>query len=133
MSKLTVKIITPTGLVKEAEVEEVIIPALYGEMGILAEHISLLSDLTTGAVKLVSKEKTEEVFIKSGTCEVKNNICTILAEEIIDLANQNSQEIDVKIAGLNNDLKSGINSLSEKEINKLQSELKSLEIIKAVI
>ena len=83
MSGLTVKIITPEELVREAEVDEVIIPAKEGEMGILKDHISLLTVLKEGVVKLVLNKKVIDEFnITSGLCEVNDNVCKVLAEAI---------------------------------------------------
>jgi F-type H+-transporting ATPase subunit epsilon len=134
MSKLTLKIITPTGLAKEEQVEEVIIPAIHGEMGILPEHISVLAALNSGFVRIITgKNKEEKIFIKSGVCQVENNICKVLAEEIIDLSNQSKQDVESQIKELDDNLKSNLNTLSEKEITKLQSDIASLEILKAAI
>ena len=72
-------------LVKE-DVLEVVIPAFEGEMGILKDHISIISFLKPGIIKILSKSGDESFYVEDGIVEFKNNNLSILTSSILKLA-----------------------------------------------
>ena len=81
-----VEIVNPEKLflVKE-NVSEVIVPAFEGEMGILKDHISIISFLKPGIITVNSKSGEEKFFIEDGIVEFKNNNLSILTSSIFNL------------------------------------------------
>ena len=81
-----VEIVNPdkSFLIKE-DVIEVIVPAFEGEMGILKDHISIISFLKPGVIKINSKSGQDEYFIEDGIVEFKNNNLSILTSSIFNL------------------------------------------------
>ena len=71
-------------LVKE-DVLEVVVPAFEGEMGILKDHISIISFLKPGIIKILSKSGDENYYVEDGIVEFKNNNLSILTSSIINL------------------------------------------------
>ena len=72
-------------LVKE-DVIEVVVPAFEGEMGILKDHISIISFLKPGIIKVFSKSGDENYYVEDGIIEFKNNNLSILTSTIISVA-----------------------------------------------
>ena len=72
-------------LVKE-DVLEVIVPAFEGEMGILKDHISIISFLKPGIIKVLSKSGNEKYYVEDGILEFKNNNLSILTSSILNIA-----------------------------------------------
>jgi F-type H+-transporting ATPase subunit epsilon/F-type H+-transporting ATPase subunit delta len=72
-------------LVKE-DVFEVVVPAFEGEMGILKDHISIISFLKPGIIKIISKTGDENYYVEDGIVEFKNNNLSILTSSIINLS-----------------------------------------------
>ena len=72
-------------LVKE-DVSEVVVPAYEGEMGILKDHISIISFLKPGIIKILSKSGNESYYIEDGIVEFKNNNLSILTSSIFNIA-----------------------------------------------
>ena len=68
-------------LVKE-DVVEVVVPAFEGEMGILKDHISIISFLKPGIIKVFSKSGDENYYVEDGIIEFKNNNLSILTSTI---------------------------------------------------
>ena len=65
---------------------EVVVPAFEGDMGILKDHISIISFLKPGLLKVVdSKEVQETYYIEDGIIEFKNNCLSILTSNIFDI------------------------------------------------
>ena len=71
-------------LVKE-DVVEVVVPAFEGEMGILKDHISIISFLKPGIIKVFSKSGDENYYIEDGIIEFKNNNLSILTSIIFSI------------------------------------------------
>ena len=81
-----VEIVNPekSFLVKD-DVSEVVVPAFEGEMGILKDHISIISFLKPGIIKISSKSGDEKFYIEDGIVEFKNNNLSILTSSIYNL------------------------------------------------
>ena len=101
MSEFKIEIVNPekSFLVKE-DVSEVIVPAFEGEMGILKDHISIISFLKPGIIKIFSKSGNDEFYIEDGIVEFKNNNLSILTSSILSLSeiNKSKQQSLLKLA-----------------------------------
>ena len=71
-------------LVKE-DVIEVVVPAFEGEMGILKDHISIISFLKPGIIKILSKSGDENYYVEDGIVEFKNNNLSVLTSSIVNI------------------------------------------------
>ena len=67
------------------DVSEVILPAFEGEMGILKDHISIISFLKPGIIKVNSKLGNENYYVEDGIVEFKNNNLSILTSTIFNI------------------------------------------------
>ena len=96
-----VEIVNPekSFLVKE-DVSEVVVPAFEGEMGILKDHISIISFLKPGIIKILSKSGDENYYVEDGIVEFKNNNLSILTSSIFNLTDldKSKQEDLLKLA-----------------------------------
>ena len=81
-----IEIVNPekTFLSKE-DVNEVILPAFEGEMGILKNHISIISFLKPGIITVQAKSGEEKYYVEDGIVEFKNNNLSILTSFILNL------------------------------------------------
>ena len=89
-----VEIVNPekSFLVKE-DVLEVVVPAFEGEMGILRDHISIISFLKPGIIKVLSKSGDENYYVEDGIVEFKNNNLSILTSSIFNLTDLDKSKI----------------------------------------
>ena len=88
-----VEIVNPekSFLVKD-DVLEVVVPAFEGEMGILKDHISIISFLKPGVIKILSKSGDENYYVEDGIVEFKNNNLSILTSTIFTLADMDKSK-----------------------------------------
>jgi len=88
-----VEIVNPekSFLVKD-DVSEVVVPAYEGEMGILKDHISIISFLKPGIIKILSKSGDENYYVEDGIVEFKNNNLSILTSTIFNLADMDKSK-----------------------------------------
>ena len=78
-------------LVKD-DVSEVVVPAYEGEMGILKDHISIISFLKPGIIKILSKSGNESYYIEDGIVEFKNNNLSILTSSIFNIGDMDKSK-----------------------------------------
>ena len=85
-NEFKVEIINPeTSFLVKEDVSEVVVPAFEGEMGILKDHISIISFLKPGIIKVFSKSGEENYYVEDGIVEFKNNNLSILTSSIFNL------------------------------------------------
>ena len=91
-----IEIVSPEKVIfSEENVEETVLPSYEGEMGILKDHIPIISFLRPGIVKILkSSENVNSFFVQDGIIEFYNNNLTILSTEIINIKNLNKEKID---------------------------------------
>ena len=90
-----VEIVNPerSFLLKE-DVTEVVIPSFEGEMGILKDHISLISFLKPGIITVYSKSEEDKYFVEDGIVEFKENNLSILTSSIYKISDLDKNKID---------------------------------------
>jgi F-type H+-transporting ATPase subunit epsilon len=91
MPKLNVDIVTAERLVySEQEVDELIVPGIEGELGVLPLHAPLLTMLQPGVLRIVKGSEEVAMAVTGGFIEVRDNRVTILADSA-----ERGEEIDV--------------------------------------
>ena len=103
--KFTVEIISPDQTILKQETNEVIIPSFEGQMGILNNHIPLITFLRPGIIT-IKAEGEKRFYIEEGTVEFSNNNLLILTSTARDLVNLDKSKINELLqkveANLNN-------------------------------
>ena len=103
----SLEIINPEkSFLSKNDVTEVVVPAFEGEIGILKDHISIISFLKPGIIKIFSKSGDESFYVNDGIIEFKNNNLSILTSLILNLKNIDKEKI------------SEIQKSAEEELNK---------------
>ena len=81
-----VEIVNPeASFLSKEDVTEVIVPAFEGEMGILKDHISIISFLKPGILTIHAKSGEHKFYVEDGIFEFKNNNLSVLTSSIFDL------------------------------------------------
>ena len=90
-----VEIVNPekSFLIKE-DVTEIVVPAYEGEMGILKDHIPIISFLKPGLIKIFSKSSEENYYIEDGIVEFKNNSLSVLTSSIFNVKDMNKDKVN---------------------------------------
>jgi len=81
-----IEIVNPEkSFLSKDDVTEVIVPAFEGEMGILKDHISIISFLKPGIITIFSKSGEDKFYVEDGIIEFKNNDLSVLTSSIFNL------------------------------------------------
>ena len=126
-----VEIINPekSFLTKE-DVTEVVVPAFEGDMGILKDHISIISFLKPGLVRVIDMNSAEETYyVEDGIIEFKNNCLSILTSNIFDIKKIDKNKVRDILAKAEKDVENKNISDQEKYLVDHKIEvLKSLTL-----
>ena len=124
--KFIIEIISPDRSIIKIETSEVIIPSFEGEMGILKDHIPLITFLRPGIINI--KTGTElKFFVEEGTVEFSNNNLLILTSTAVEVTKLNKKFIDSLISI--SEKKLDDNEISDKERYLLSYKLETLRNI----
>ena len=109
------------------DVTEVVVPAFEGEIGILKDHISIISFLKPGIIKIYSKSGEDSFYVNDGIIEFKNNNLSILTSLIFNLKDIDKQKISEI-------MKSAEEELSKSEISDQTKYLldQKIEVLKSI-
>ena len=91
--KFTVEIISPDQTILKQETNEVIIPSFEGQMGILNNHIPLITFLRPGIITIKAEDE-KKYYAEEGTVEFSNNNLLILTSTARDIANLDENKIN---------------------------------------
>lgn len=121
------ELVSPDEKLIAEPVRMAVIPGDEGEFGVGAGHASLVASLKPGVVKLYidGQDEPRHVFITGGFADVTGEICTILAETAIDVANLDEAELNASLSTLEQDL-----GLAEEALDKARIE-KRIVMVKA--
>ena len=124
--KFTVEIITPDRSILKSDATEVVIPSYEGDMGILKDHISLITFLRPGLIKITNQSE-KKFFVEEGTVEFSNNNLLILTSTVKKLNDLNSKFIDMIIKDSTEKINK--DEISDKEKYLLSHKIDTLKEI----
>ena len=123
-----VEVVNPEkSFLSKEDVTEVVVPAFEGEMGILKDHISIISFLKPGIITIYSKSGEGKFYVEDGIVEFKNNNLSILTSSIFNLneVEKNKLQDLLKLAE-EEASKSGANDQTKYLVDQKIEVLKSL-------
>ena len=124
--KFTIEIITPEKTILKSEATEVTIPSFEGQMGILKDHIPLITFLRPGIISVQNQEE-KNYFIEEGTVEFSDNNLLILTSTAKDLKNMEKNFINDLIDQAEKKLKDS--GLSDKDKYVMSYKIDTLKEI----
>jgi F-type H+-transporting ATPase subunit epsilon len=89
-----IEIVNPEkSFLSKEDVTEVVVPAFEGEIGILKDHIPIISFLKPGIIKICSKTEEENYYVEDGIVEFKDNNLSVLTSSIFNVKEVNKNKI----------------------------------------
>ncbi len=122
-----IEIVNPDkSFLSKEDVTEVVVPAFEGEMGILRDHISIISFLKPGIITIQAKSGEEKYYVEDGIIEFKNNNLSVLTSSILNLKDIEKNKLQdlVKIAeeeANKTDISDELKYLADQKVETLKS------------
>ena len=102
-----IEIVSPEkSFLSKDNVTEVVVPGFEGEIGILKDHISIISFLKPGIIKVFSGSEEENFFVEDGIVEFKDNSLSILTSSIFNIKDADKNYININISEAEKELSS---------------------------
>jgi len=123
-----IEIVNPEkSFLSKDDVTEVIVPAFEGEMGILKDHISIISFLKPGIITIFSKSGEDKFYVEDGIVEFKNNNLSVLTSSIFNLK-------EIEKSKLQDLIKTAEEDLNKPEISDQSKYLadQKIEVLKSL-
>jgi F-type H+-transporting ATPase subunit epsilon len=124
--KFTIEIISPSNLILKTNTSEVVIPSYEGEMGILKNHIPLITFLRPGIIK-VKDQIDKNFFVEEGTVEFSNNNLLILTSTAKEISKLSKKLLDELISQA--EKKASNNETADKERYLLSHKIDTLRTL----
>jgi len=120
------EIVNPeSSFLSKEEVSEVVVPAFEGDMGILKDHISIISFLKPGLVKIFEGSNEEIYYVDDGIVEFKNNCLSILTSNIFDIKKMDKNVVRDALAKAEQDTQK--NNISDQKKYLIEQKIEVLK------
>jgi F-type H+-transporting ATPase subunit epsilon len=83
---MSIRVLTPDRVICSTKAEEVILPGLTGQVGILEGHATLITALDTGLLRIKLAEKWTPIILCGGLAEIDSNQVTVLVNDVEELS-----------------------------------------------
>ncbi len=121
MSVLHLEIVTPEARIFEAEVDQVVVPGIEGELGILPQHVSLMTQLQPGELRIYQNGKESRLAVGEGFLEVRPDKVSVLTDMAIHEGDIDEKTVTEAIERAEKEMKD--QSLSHEELATVQASL----------
>ena len=123
-----IEIVNPEkSFLSKDDVTEVVVPAFEGEMGILKDHISIISFLKPGVIRVFSKSGEENYYVEDGIVEFKNNNLSVLTSSIFNIKEMEKAKINELLAQAENNSKN--NEITDQNKYLLDQKIEVLKTL----
>ena len=104
--KFQFDLVSPEKLLYSAHAEQVVVPGVEGDFGVLAGHAPLISIVRTGLIDVKGSEDGADlrIFVRGGLAEVTPAGLTVLAEEAMPFEDLSAADLDGRIKNLEEDV-----------------------------
>tara|TARA_B100000242_G_scaffold41266_1_gene24662 strand:+ start:796 stop:1188 length:393 start_codon:yes stop_codon:yes gene_type:complete len=124
----TIEIISPEKSIIKSSTTEVVIPSYEGEMGILKDHVPLITFLRPGVITIINVADKKKFFVEEGTVEFSNNNLLILTSKAKELNDFNAELLEKSINEAEKKISN--DAISDKEKYLLSYKIETLKNIK---
>lgn len=129
--KFQFDLVSPEKLLYSAHAEQVLVPGVEGDFGVLAGHAPLISIVRTGVLEVKgSTEGDMRIFVHGGLAEVTPAGLTVLAEEAMPFEDLSAADLDGRIKNLEEDL---ADARDERARNRASEALDQLRQVRALL
>lgn len=99
------ELVSPEKILASEEAGMVIVPGTEGDFGVLADHAPLLSAIRPGVVSVTSPTgDVRKIFVSGGFADVNDNLCSVLAEEAVNLTDLDRDSLQTQLKDMEDDL-----------------------------
>jgi F-type H+-transporting ATPase subunit epsilon len=125
--KLNFALVTPEREVFHGEVDQVVVPGVEGEFGVLVNHAPVLSIIKPGALRIFNDGEIRRVFVHDGFADVTPEGLTVLAGEAFDLKDADPAKVEQDLKNAQDDLRDAADETKRVAAEKSVARLEALK------
>ena len=89
---IQVRLITPDKIVWDTNAEEIILPSVTGQIGVLKNHATLITALEIGLLRIKSENKWNLIVLTGGFAEIDENEVVVLVKKVEEIKEEETEE-----------------------------------------
>ncbi|MCX6956982.1 MAG: F0F1 ATP synthase subunit epsilon [Verrucomicrobiae bacterium] len=121
MATLHLEIVTPDARIYEADVDQVVVPGVEGELGILPQHVPLMTQLQPGELRIYQNGKESRLAVGEGFLEVRPDKVSVLTDMAIHEADIDEKAVEEAVARAEKEMRD--HTLGHEELATVQASL----------
>jgi F-type H+-transporting ATPase subunit epsilon len=90
---MNIRVLTPERIICSTKADEIILPSLTGQVGVLENHATLITALDTGLLRIKLDEKWTPIILYGGLAEIDQNRVTVLVNDVEELVSLELNEV----------------------------------------
>jgi len=94
---LNIRVLTPDRIICSTTADEVILPGVTGQIGVLDGHASLITALDTGLLRIKLDQKWTPIILCGGLAEIDRNQVTVLVNDVEEIVSLNLNDVNEKL------------------------------------
>lgn len=127
------KLVTPEKHVMTQNFAMVVLPGSAGELGVLPEHVPLITTLQAGVIKLFQDRDHAKInlFVTDGYADINNNTCSVLASNYEIVEQMNYDAVQARLTRIREELAVARDEAEHEELKKVEHTIKTkLEMLR---
>jgi len=112
---MNIRVLTPDRIICSTTVDEVVLPGVTGQIGVLEGHASLITALDTGLLRIKLDQKWTPIILCGGLAEIDRNQVTVLVNDVEEL-------ISLELDQVRAELEKATKAVQEAETSKIRLE-----------
>lgn len=120
---MNIRVLTPDRVICSTTADEVILPGLTGQVGVLDGHAALITALDTGLLRIKSNEKWTPIILCGGLAEIDRNRVTVLVNDVEEIS-------QIELTDATKELEKATSAVEDAESGKARLDA-SVELKKA--
>jgi F-type H+-transporting ATPase subunit epsilon len=108
---MNIRVLTPDRVICSTTADEVVLPGLTGQIGVLDGHAALITALDTGLLRIKLQDKWTPILLNGGLAEIDRNRVTVLVNDVEELTN-------LKLSDAKKELEKATLAVENAETNK---------------
>jgi len=121
---MNIRVLTPDRVICSTSADEVVLPGLTGQIGVLDGHAALITALDTGLLRIKFSNKWTPIILNGGLAEIDRNQVTVLVNDVEELMN-------LELSQATKELEKATLAVETAETNKARLDA-SIELKKAI-
>ena len=94
---MNIRVLTPDRIICSTTADEVVLPGVTGQIGVLDGHASLITALDTGLLRIKLDQKWTPIILCGGLAEVDRNQVTVLVNDVEEIVALDLNEVNEKL------------------------------------